>query len=301
MEYYIDLGSSTIKTYTCEEKSTNPNLIEENSISFKDYFTEETGISRKNYILLLSYLKKLVKEYALSSQNCKIYATGIWRKIPKEQAEILKADFSDLGLKFHVISQEEENYYFEKAMQGIYDRKKVLMVNMGGKTTELVVYDKGNVTKRKNLSIGVGEIMNNFPEINDENQHLKIEDILEYSLEILKDEEIDFGCDCGIFTGGELRYQKLVKYHLVPNAIFHDGIHEFMISYEDLAKRNKEVLEKMTLDDLYLLMPKNKKWMDGAKAGSILAQAIFKKANIPYIIPSDLNIIHGIVKEERKL
>ena len=40
--------------------------------------------------------------------------------------------------------------------------------------------------------------------------------------------------------------------------------------------------------------------MDVAKAGIMLGQAIFKKANIKYIIPSDLNLIHGVIKEEYK-
>ena len=298
MKYYIDLGSSTIKTYSYNEKNKNPELIEEKSIIFKDFFSEDTGISKKNYMELTLYFKQLIKKYSLASSNCQIFATGIWRKIPKEQFENIRADFLEMGLKFNVISHEEENFYFSKAMQGIYDQKRVLMVNMGGKTTELIVYDKGNITEKKNLNIGVAEIMNNFPEINDVNNNLKIEDILEYALEILKDENIDYNCDCGIFTGGELRFQKLVKYNLIPNSIFNDGIHEYMVSYKDLAKKNKEILEKTTLDDLYLLMPTNVKWMDGAKAGSILAQAIFKKANVKYIIPSDLNIINGIVKVE---
>lgn len=296
MKYYIDLGSSTIKTYKCEKDV--PNLIEENTILFKEYFSEE-GISRKNYMELMLYMKQLVQKYNLSFTNCNIYATGIWRKISKEQYEMLRADFSEIGLKFNVITQEMETFYFEKAMQGIYNNKKVLMVNMGGKTTELIVYDKGNATIRKNLTIGVAEILNNFPEINDDNNNLKLEDILNYALEIIKNEEIDFDCECGIFTGGELRFQKLVKYNLVPNKIFNDGIHEYMVTYEDLAKKNKELLENITIEELYLLMPSNKKWMDGAKAGAILAQAIFKKANINYIIPSDLNIINGVVKEEK--
>lgn len=297
MKYYIDLGSSTIKTYECEK--VRPNLVEERTILFKEFFSEE-GISRKNYRELMMYMKQLVQKYNLNATNCSIYATGIWRKISKEQYEMLRADFSDIGLKFNIISGEEETFYFEKAMQGIYDSKKVLMVNMGGKTTELIVYDKGNVTQRMSLNIGVAEILNNFPEINDEKNNLNVEDVLNYALEIIKNENIDFNCDCGIFIGGELRFQKLVKYNLVPNKIFNDGIHEYMISYEDLAKKNEELLENITLEDLYLLMPSNKKWMDGAKAGAILAQAIFKKANIRYIIPSDLNIINGIVKEDNK-
>lgn len=298
MKYYIDLGSSTIKTYKSEKET--PILIEENSILFKNYFSEETGISRKNYRELMLYMREIKEKYNLNIDNCKIYATGIWRKIPKEQYEELRADFYEINLKFNIISQEEETNYFEKAMQGIYDSKKVLMVNMGGKTTELIVYDKGNLTIRKNLQIGITEILNNFPNINDKDNNLKVEDILNYALEIIKNEQIDFKCDCGIFTGGELRFQKLVKYNLVPNSIFNDGIHEYMVSYKDLAKKNKDLIENISLEDLYLLMPTNKKWMDSAKAGSILAQAIFEKANVTYIIPSDLNIINGIIKEENK-
>jgi len=296
MKYYIDLGSSTIKTYKGEK--LNVEMLEEKTILFKDFFTDGVGISTKNSRLLMVYMKELVQKYNLTAENCKIYATGIWRKISQEQFEMLRANFSDIGLVFNVITEEEEIFYFEKAMQGIYSRKKVLMVNMGGKTTELVIYDKGNIIERKSLNIGVSEILNNFPNINDENNGVKIEDILNYALDIIEDEDIDFGCDCGIFTGGELRFQKLVRYNLVPNRIFNDGIHEFMISYEDLEKKNKELLENISLDDLYLLMPNNRKWMDGAKAGAILAQAIFKKANIEYIVPSDLNIINGIVKME---
>ena len=49
MKYYIDLGSSTIKTYACEEEEIAPKLIEEKSILLKNFFSEETGISQKNY------------------------------------------------------------------------------------------------------------------------------------------------------------------------------------------------------------------------------------------------------------
>ena len=165
MKYYIDLGSSTIKTYECEKNV--PNLVEEKTILFKEYFIDEEGISRKNYRELMMYMKVLVQKYTLNKDNCKIYATGIWRKISEEQFEALRADFNDAGLKFNVISREEETFYFEKAMQGIYDSKRVLMVNMGGKTTELIVYNKGNVIKKTSINIGVAEILNNFPEIND--------------------------------------------------------------------------------------------------------------------------------------
>ncbi len=289
MKYYIDIGSSRIKTYQREKESLT--LIEENAIYFKEYFIEEEGISRKNYRLLMLYMKELVQTYELKQENCKIYATGIWRKISKEQYEMLRADFRELGLQFNIISQQEETLYFEKVTQDIYDNQKVLMVNIGEKITELIVCNQGNVVAKQKLSIGITKILNDFPDIQKEKSNTTIEEIEKDILKVIRNENLDFGCDCGIFVVGELKFQKLVKYHLKPNAIFHDGIHEFMLSYQEFARKNKELLEEVKLEHLYLVMPSNKKWMDRAKAGGILAQAIFKKANIESIIPSDLNII----------
>ena len=44
-EYYIDLGSSTIKVYAYEKELV---LLEEHSIYFKNNFSKEKGISKEN-------------------------------------------------------------------------------------------------------------------------------------------------------------------------------------------------------------------------------------------------------------
>lgn len=292
MEYYIDLGSSTIKMY--QSKKGVLTLKEEQVIQFKEYFVEEDGISRKNYRLLMLAMKELIRTYQLKRENCKIEANGIWRNISREQYEMLRADFSEMGLKFNVISQQEERLYFEKAMQDIYDNQKVLMVNIGEEITELVVCNKGNVVTNKKLSIGITKILKDFPDIQKEKSNTTIEEINKSIEKAIQSENLDFGCHYGIFTIGELKSQKLVKYHLKPNALFHDGIHEWILSYEELARKNKELLEEVKLEHLYLVIQNNKKWIDREKAGAILAQAIFKKAKIESIIPSDLNIINGI-------
>lgn len=36
--------------------------------------------------------------------------------------------------------------------------------------------------------------------------------------------------------------------------------------------------------------------MDGARAGAIIPLTLFKKANVKWIIPSDLNLINGVIK-----
>ena len=54
--YYIDLGSSTIKVY-CYEKELE--LLEEHSIYFKNDFDAEKGISGTNLKELCEYFEKI--------------------------------------------------------------------------------------------------------------------------------------------------------------------------------------------------------------------------------------------------
>lgn len=290
--YYFDIGSSTIKLYEYKNELT---LIEEKSIMFKKGFSEE-GIQDENIEKMMEFIQEVKGKYNLNKNNTEIYATGIWRKIPNEQLANIEARFNELDLKFNVISHDKENYYFEKAMQGTYNNR-IMMVNMGGKTTELVIFDNDTVENRVNLTVGVSDVFDKYPNINELDSGISKEEVINY-LENLISEDINFNCDIAIHTGGELRFQKLVKYNLQPNKFFDDGIHKVYVTYEDFDKKNEELLNKTTLDELRSLMPTNPDWMNGAKAGIMLGEAIFRKANIKNIIPSNLNLINGVIKEE---
>ena len=290
--YYFDIGSSTIKLYEYKNELT---LIEEKSIMFKKGFSEE-GIQDENIEKMMEFIQEVKGKYNLNKNNTEIYATGIWRKIPNEQLANIEARFNELDLKFNVISHDKENYYFEKAMQGTYNNR-IMMVNMGGKTTELVIFDNDTVENRVNLTVGVSDVFDKYPNINELDSGISKEEVINY-LENLISEDINFNCDIAIHTGGELRFQKLVKYNLQPNKFFDDGIHKVYVTYEDFDKKNEELFNKTTLDELKSLMPTNPDWMNGAKAGIMLGEAIFRKANIKNIIPSDLNLINGVIKEE---
>lgn len=290
--YYFDIGSSTIKLYEYKNELI---LIEEKFIMFKKGFSE-VGIQEENIEKMMAFIQEVKEKYNLNKNNTEIYATGIWRKISNEQLANIETRFNELDLKFNVISHDKENYYFEKAMQGTYNNR-VMTVNMGGKTTELVIFNNDTVENRVNLTVGVSDVFDKYPNINELNSGILKEDIINY-LENLIPEDINFNCDIAIHTGGELRFQKLVKYNLQPNKFFDDGIHKAYVTFEDFDKKNEELLNKTTLDELRSLMPTNPDWMNGAKAGIMLGEAIFRKANIKNIIPSDLNLINGVIKEK---
>lgn len=294
-EYYIDLGSSTIKVYEYEESLK---LLEEHSIYFKNDFTEEKGISDFNKKELYNYFEILISKYGMKYENTHIYVTGIFRNLNHIQKQELVKEFNKrFNLHFNIISHEIENYYLGKAMDNDYNGKKVMIINMGGKTTELITFCDNKITDRKNLKIGVAELLNEFPNSNDHYSTVKIENIVSFVKEKIKDVDFDTDYDCAIFTGGEEIFEKSTKYNLVNNTLFDDGIHKYMISFENFVKGNENIFYNISLQELYSLMPQNPKWMDGARTGAVLPQAIFENANIKWIIPSDLNLINGVIND----
>ena len=186
--YYFDIGSSTIKLYKYQEELEQ---IKEKSILFKKNYTDR-GISDENIKELIDFIKQVKKENNLDSKNTKIFATGIWRKIPEKQLKEIQNEFEKLNLVFHVISHEQENDYFEKAMYGDYNKKRIMMINMGGKTTELVIFADNKVEEKVNLDIGVGDIIEAFPNINETDSNLRQEEIINYVINRLKNVNIDF-------------------------------------------------------------------------------------------------------------
>ncbi|MCH5167003.1 MAG: hypothetical protein J1F35_03835 [Erysipelotrichales bacterium] len=293
--YYIDLGSSTIKVYSYE---TELKLLEENSIYFKNDFDPEKGISEANLQELCHYFESIKSKYGLRYDNTNIFVTGIFRNLIQERKQELVKLFNDkFDLHFNIISHGIENYYLAKAMQNDYNGKKVLIINMGGKTTELVTFVGDKITDTKNLTVGVADLLNNFSKVNESVSGNTVEEMDDFVKEKLNDLNLDTDYDCAIFTGGEERFELLTEFNLVPNTLFDDGVHKYMVSLEDYIKGTEKVFYDITLQELYDLMPGNPKWMDGARAGAIIPLTLFKMTNVDWIIPSDLNLINGVIND----
>ena len=293
--YYIDLGSSTIKVYRYEN---DLELIEEHSIYFKNGFDREKGISKSNLMELCDYFGEIKNRYDLKYYNTNIFVTGIFRNLTQKRKQDLVKLFNEkFDLHFNIISHGIENYYLTKAMENDYNNKKVLIINMGGKTTELVTFVGDKITDTKNLTIGVADLLNNFDKVNDKYSGDTVEDMENFVAQRLSSIKLDNDYDCAIFTGGEERFELLVGFNLVNNTLFDDNIHKYMLSLEDYIKGTEKVFYNISLEELYELMPGNPKWMDGARSGAIIPLVLFKMANVKWIIPSDLNLINGVIND----
>ncbi|MCK4634352.1 MAG: hypothetical protein KAT37_00585 [Candidatus Aenigmarchaeota archaeon] len=292
----IDVGSSSVKVYKIKKERTE--LLFVRSIFFKDGFDPEIGIAKEKKEELFELVEEVKKSYGKCS--FKVIATSQFRKLSPEARENFVGEFfKKTGLRFDIISQEMESLYLEKALVGKADvEEPILLVNIGGGSTELILMQGMKAVKKIDLDFGVGTVLNRFHKINEEYSGCTVKDITSFVKEKLP--EIKNNVRYAVYTGGELNYMQIAEYNLVANNLFEDKDHPKKISIEDFSLRNEEIFSSMTFKELENKMPENPKWVHGSRACSALAQAIFEKYGINFIIPSDSNIIHGYVREELK-
>lgn len=290
----IDIDSSTIKVYKSDQMGIN--LLVQRSISFKDGFDPEGGISvssKKELFELLDSVKEENKECQI-----KTYATGIFRNLINEtRVSFIDECFTRTGLFFNIISHDLENFYLEMALVGkCLLNEPILLINIGGGSTELVVMYGKEAVERKNINLGVGMVITRFPSINEDISKVSLQEVVNFVKENIPD--LSNKVKIAFYTGGELNYMQLANYPLKLNKLFIDNDHPFLISADDFSKRNEDIFEKVSLKELESLIPNDPKWMHGARGCSAIAQAICEKYQIKTIIPSNSNIINGVVRQE---
>lgn len=292
----IDVGSSTIKVNHVSEAG-DVQQLETKSIHFKDSFDPERGITKDNQKQLIDYITTIQDKYKLP---CKVYATAIFRKMSLPVRKKLIDDFfSSTGLFFNIVSHDLEAHYLEHALAGKNTAKDtVLLINIGGGSTELIVMKGVEVQQRLALEIGVMNILAAFPHLNDSTSGHELDDVVQYVRQQLP--EAVHKVRWAIYNGGELSYMKRASYKLVRNTLQADENHPLMIKVSDFKARNKEIFHKVTIGQLEAMMPEDPLWMHGARSCSAIAQAIVQHYGIQTIIPSDSNMIHGVVRKEHR-
>lgn len=290
----VDIGSSSVKAYLLEKKQ----LIHlyTKSFNLKDGFDPHIGLTPENNQALFDFVKKLQTDYPKS--KILAYGTALFRKFTPEAFKKFNEQFTkNTNATFTLITQDEENEYLEYALLEKFTyHKPVLLINIGGGSTELVIVQDMKTMSRTNIDIGVGTLLSEFTEINKSNSLGLYQKVTRFCLDRIPKTTIQ--TEIAYSTGGELTFTRLAEYNLQKNSFFQDTDHPVMITGKDYVKRNKEIFEKMTIQDLEKLMPENPSWMQGARAFLALSDAICEVYRVKYVIPSDSNLINGIVRKD---
>jgi exopolyphosphatase/pppGpp-phosphohydrolase len=291
----IDIGSSTVKIYK-KNPSQPLKFLETKTFHFKQDFDPSKGINIKQFNDLCIYINDIKQTY----RDCiyKTYATAVWRKLEKDvKKKTIDEFFDKTGIFLNIISHELENFYlYTGVVRNIPKDTTVLLINIGGGSTELAEVKNGKIINKANINIGVGTVLSKFPHLNDMYSKEKVETVITEIKNQLPKKK--FSSEIAIYTGGELTYMRVAKYPLKENVISSNDDHPSCITLKDFQKRNKEIFSEVTIDELESFMPKDPKWMHGARACSAIAQAICEQYQITTIIPSDLNTIDGVSIQE---
>ncbi|HKC04702.1 MAG TPA: hypothetical protein VKC54_02430 [Patescibacteria group bacterium] len=291
----IDIGSSTLKVYEVFEIGS-PKLAITRSVPFKQNFDPEKGISEQNKKELFELLSEVKSKY--KNLPVKLYATALYRKMSDTvKKSFLDEVFGRTGLYFNIISQELESFYLQVALTGKYQNSKepLLLINIGGGSTELVVMFGKEAIETKNVDLGVGTILTEFTNINDSVSGVDLGKVMKFIDSKLP--ALDNKVKIAFYSGGELNYMQLADYGLMKNNLFDDKDHPSYITLKDFSKRNELVFSKTTLEELEKLMPDNPTWMHGARACSAIAQSICNKYGIETVIPSNSNLVDGVARQ----
>ena len=291
---YIDIGSSTVKVYGAGNYGAV--LKETKSLPFKNEFSPEVGLSEKMKQELIDYVNRAKGKY--KPVRVKVFATAIFRRLTRAAYHRLADDFFEqTGTYFNVVPHELESFYLEKALSSEYTGGvPLLLINIGGGSTELIVKEASEVVGRYNLEIGVGTVLNDFPFLNEAYSKHALREVVDSISKQLPGTKL--ATPVAIYNGGELTYMRLAGYNLATNDIFSDPTHPCAISSSDFVARNEEIYQKISIKELENLMPDDPLWMHGARACSAIAQAIVEKFQVEKLVPSDSNMIDGAIKQE---
>jgi hypothetical protein len=291
---YIDIGSSTVKVYRIG--TTRVELITTHNIPFKENFNPHTGIDPAAKADLFRLIKKIKQNSG--GFRIKIMATALYRKLDiPARIKFIDEFYQQTGLYFNIISQELESFYLEKALVGKSNlNEPVLLINIGGGSTELIVMYGMEAVERHNLDIGVGTLLKELAGINNSISQVPLKKAIEFVTGYLP--KVTNKPKIAFYSGGELNYMQLAAYPLQSNVLFKDVDHPSLIDSAEFGAFNQKIFNEVKLEDLQALMPSDPNWMKGARPCSAFAQAVVQAYGIQTIIPSDSNTIHGMIRQE---
>ncbi len=158
----IDIGSHATKLKIVEYKNKEFKNLEQLSqplnlggvVVKSGYITNE---SRDNLLHLLSYYKKVLKEYKVDKYLA--YATGVFR-VASNGAVLIDLIRTRTGLKFEIVEEPIERFLSYLPMVDVLDdynkmrREGMLVVEVGSNSSEVIVYKNNKMVRSNEIKIG---------------------------------------------------------------------------------------------------------------------------------------------------
>ena len=284
----IEVGSTNTKIDIYDGKDVK--RFDELTILFKKNYKKNNSIDKDDLNKLISYILKLKKDY----NDIYVCGTSVFRDLNDSEREDFLNDFFDkTGLNFNIISQEQENELTVLGATRFVDEKVCVFVGGGG-STEISIFDK-TILESKNTSIGVMDIMNEFPDLADDFASTPLEDVMNYIEKRLNvpDNQADILILAGggheVFARGSgIKYEK--------NTLYEDYSAPIMMDIETRKNETKRYYEAISLDDIKKRVS-NPDWWFATRAMCAFVLVVAEKIGAKYIVPTNISMVYGLLEQ----
>ncbi|MDE6141861.1 MAG: hypothetical protein K2G03_04590 [Bacilli bacterium] len=288
----IEIGSTNTKTYIYD----NGELINLGNtyIAFKNNF----NINNKH--LLPSDIEKLdnlINDLKKDVDEIYAFGTSIFRKLEDdEKNDFIKRMKENHNIDFKVVTADEESKYTVEGVIGDIDyQEKMAVVIGGGGSTEIAIIENKEIIRKINLDFGAMDIADAFPDLKDDIATTSFDEMINYTLNLIDD--IEENVDTLVLAGGDYIYfYETVGYEMQTNNLYEDNNQPYLINFSKSNEYDHDILTK-SLDAIKARCPGNEDWWQGARAMRFCMNAVARKLNVKYIIPTRINMLIGLANE----
>lgn len=264
--------------------------IEEITIFFKKHYTENNHkIVESDIDTLIDCIKRTKENY----EDIYVCGTSIFRVLDESSRDdVLNKIKESTGCDFHIISQEEESRLTVLGTTR-YISDACIFIGGGG-STEIATYHDG-IKETANTAIGVMDILHKFPDLGEDIATTPLEEVMEYIKENLKVPSEN--CDILILSGGaHAKFAKFSGIKYVDNTLYQDPCAPIMMDIDTRIAETKRYFKEISLDEIRSKSD-DPAWWDATRAMCAFVLVVAEAINAKYIVPTDIGMSYGIVKE----
>ncbi|MBR3613698.1 MAG: hypothetical protein IKL55_00770 [Clostridia bacterium] len=285
----VEVGSTCTKVDKFD--GTNIEKLNGVTIQFKKHYNEDKCLRESD----VEELIKSVNDLKNISEDIYVCGTSIFRSLEdNEKEKFIKRFKIETGYDFHIISQESEN---ELTVFGTtrFVNEKVCVFIGGGGSTEIAIYDK-KIKESVNTKIGVIDVMQKFPDLAEDFATTDLETVKSYIKERLNlpKEKADILILAG---GGHEKFARHSGIKYEENTLYKDYASPIMMNIETRKKETERYFKSISLDEIRQRV-KDPDWWYATRAMSAFALVVAEAINAKYVIPTDIAMVYGILKQE---
>lgn len=299
----IDIGTNSMRLlladfeegqFVCRKKVINTTRMG-TGIDERGRISEE---SIERNVIALAEFKNLAIEYGCSSIRC--IGTAALRNASNRD-EFVKIALENTGVNVEIISGEEEALLGYKGVMGgvNLDDRYVLIIDIGGGSTEFIVGNSEEIILRESVGLGAlrltEKFIKNVPEskANLESMVQYIEENISNIIKRIKSLETPLLL---IGIGGTITSVSAIQQELETYSM--EKIHFSKVSYSEL-KTQIDRISEMNIEEIRELKGLQTKRAEIILAGELILKSIMKSMDFQEIVVSEFDNLEGyILKNE---